>query len=413
METELDVKLNQDKLNLLFEMANLDERTLRIFVGWLAIVAGKGTIAKVAKLTGAAQNTVKAGMRQVNKQDPLPENGRLRKEGGGRKPIEFKHPEILEKIEEIVKDNSYGDPSKILFWTTLSLRDISEILVKSGYNVSYVTVGKLLEKLGYSKQQNQKMDQVGKPHPNRNDQFLFINNKAQENIEKDIPTISIDCKKKENIGNFKNSGKEYRKKGDPRRTLDHDFQIKELGHVAPYGVYVMNDNTGFINIGTSSDTSEFAVESIYRWWQSCGKNNFPDAKQLYITCDGGGSNGSRVRLWKYKLAEFAEKTGLEIHVSHFPPGTSKWNKIEHRMFCYISKSWEGKPLIDIQTVVNLISGTRTKSGLKINCVVDENIYERGIKVSDEEMASIDITQIGEFGQWNYVIRGFQNSQPIS
>ena len=413
METELDVKLNQDKLNLLFEMANLDERTLRIFVGWLAIVAGKGTIGKVAKLTGTAQNTVKAGMRQVNKQDPLPENGRLRKVGGGRKSIEFKHPEILEKIEEIVKDNSYGDPSKILFWTTLSLRDISEILVKSGYNVSYVTVGKLLEKLGYSKQQNQKMDQVGKPHPNRNDQFLFINNKAQENIEKDIPTISIDCKKKENIGNFKNSGKEYRKKGDPRRTLDHDFQIKELGHVAPYGVYVMNDNTGFINLGTSSDMSEFAVESIYRWWQSCGKNNFPDAKQLYITCDGGGSNGSRVRLWKYKLAEFAEKTGLEIHVSHFPPGTSKWNKIEHRMFCYISKSWEGKPLIDIQTVVNLISGTRTKSGLKINCVVDENIYERGIKVSDEEMASIDITPIGEFGQWNYVIRGFQNSQAIS
>ena len=289
------------------------------------------------------------------------------------------------------------------------MRDIAEKLGEFGYKTSYVTVGKILEELGYSKQQNQKMNQIGEPHPNRDNQFRFIEAQVSENINNGVPTISIDCKKKENIGNFKNSGKEYRKKGDPRKTLDHDFQIKELGHVAPYGVYVMNDNTGFINLGTSSDTSEFAVESIYRWWYSAGAKNFPDAKKLYITCDGGGSNGCRVRLWKYKLAELAEKTGLDIHVSHFPPGTSKWNKIEHRMFCYITKSWEGKPLIDIQTVVNLITGTRTKAGLKVNCVVDENIYERGIKVSDEEMASIDITPIGEFAQWNYAIHGFKQS----
>lgn len=413
MGIELTARLNEENIHLILEMIDFDERELRLFAGWLAVVSGKGTIGKVAEATGTAHNTVKAGIRQISKLEPLPENGRIRKEGGGRKSIESKHPEILEKIEEILKNNSYGDPSRILFWTNLSLRGISDILSDYGYNVSYVTVSRLLEELGYSKQQNQKMDQVGNPHPNRNEQFEFINTHAQDSINKGIPTISIDCKKKENIGNFKNSGKEYRKKGDPRRTLDHDFQIKELGHVAPYGVYVMNDNTGFINLGTSSDTSEFAVESIYRWWYSVGEKNFPDAKQLYITCDGGGSNGSRVRLWKYKLAELAEKTGLEITVSHFPPGTSKWNKIEHRMFCYISKNWEGKPLIDIQTVVNLISGTRTKSGLKINCVVDQNIYERGIKVTDAEMASIDITPIGEFGQWNYVIRGFRNSQTIS
>ena len=258
--------------------------------------------------------------------------------------------------------------------------------------------------MGYSKQVNQKMLQVGKPSPNRDEQFQYINDTAHEYLEVGDPVISVDTKKKENIGNFKNDGAEYRKNKDPRKVLDHDFPIPELGKVSPYGVYVLNNNTGFINLGTDHDTSEFAVESIYRWWTVLGQTAFPDAKRIYITCDGGGSNGSRNRLWKSELQDFSNRTGLEVQVSHYPPGTSKWNKVEHRMFCYISKNWQGQPLIDIETVVSLIASTTTKNGLEIECVVDENKYETGRKISDEELAEIALFPCEPFGNWNYIIK---------
>ncbi len=258
--------------------------------------------------------------------------------------------------------------------------------------------------MGYSKQVNQKMEQIGIPSPNRNEQFGFIDHTAHEYLENGEPVISVDTKKKENIGKFKNAGAEYRKEKDPRKVLDHDFPIPELGKVAPYGVYVLNNNTGFVNLGTSHDTSEFAVTSISCWWNAIGKNTFPDAKRIYITCDGGGSNGSRSRNWKYELQQIANDTGLEIMVSHYPPGTSKWNKVEHRMFCYISKNWQGQPLIDIETVISLISNTTTEKGLTITCQLDEKIYETGHKISDDELAKINIFPCETLEKWNYVIK---------
>ena len=288
-------------------------------------------------------------------------------------------------------------PDQHKFRLTLLLLD------KYTIKVSYRTVGDLLEQLGYSKQANQKMLQVGTPNPNRNEQFEYINNKVKEFIEAGDPVISVDTKKKENIGNFKNNGQEYRKKGDPRRVLDHDFPIPELGKVSPYGIYVINSNTGFVNLGTSHDTAEFAVESISRWWETIGKNTFPNSKRLMITCDCGGSNGCRLHLWKYQLAQFAKRTGLSIHVSHFPPGTSKWNKVEHKLFCYITKSWEGQPLVDVQTAVNLIGSTTTSTGLNVICKADYNDYPLAKKVSDEEYRSIQIDRINPFGDWNYII----------
>lgn len=296
---------------------------------------------------------------------------------------------------------------RVIHWTSLSLRKIAELLEGQGFKVSHPVVGKLLEEIGYSKQTNQKSLSVGEPHPNRDEQFQFINNKSLAFINNNIPVVSIDCKKKENIGNFKNNGSEYRLLKNPRQVLDHDFVLPDLGKVVPYGVYVINDNTGFINLGTSADTGEFAGESLTRWWVAIGKENF-NSNKLYVICDGGGSNGTRVRLWKYALALMAQRYDLEIHVSHLPPGTSKWNKIEHKLFCYISKNWQGIPLINIETVVNLISSTTTKNGLKVNCIVDKNIYTRGIKISDEVFQKIDLERIGEFGQWNYIIRGFKS-----
>lgn len=248
------------------------------------------------------------------------------------------------------------------------------------------------------------MEQTGIPSPDRNEQFEFIDRTAHGYLENGEPVISVDTKKKENIGNFKNAGAEYRRMKDPRKVLDHDFPVPELGKVAPYGVYVLNNNTGFVNLGTSHDTSEFAVTSISCWWNAVGKNAFPGAKRIYITCDGDGSNGSRSRNWKYELQQLSNDTGLEIMVSHYPPGTSKWNKIEHRMFCYISKNWQGHPLIDIETVISLISNTTTEKGLTITCQLDKKVYETGHKISDNELAEINIFPCETLGKWNYVIK---------
>jgi hypothetical protein len=283
------------------------------------------------------------------------------------------------------------------------LRKIAGELKSQGINVSHETVGKILKAMDYSKQSNQKMLQVGEPHPDRNAQFEHINKVAADYLKAGDPVISVDTKKKENIGNFKNNGQEYRKKKNPRKVLDHDFQLKELGKISPYGVYNLNHNTGFVNLGISHDTSEFAVESISRWWETVGKHTFPDSSKIYINCDSGGSNGFRVRMWKYQLQQFANRTGLTVEVSHFPRGTSKWNKVEHRLFCYISKNWQGKPLVDVHTAVNLIGSTKTTTGLEVICVRDDTQYELAKKVSDYDFNSIAIEKFHPFELWNYKI----------
>jgi hypothetical protein len=283
------------------------------------------------------------------------------------------------------------------------MRNLESALATKGYTVSDTTIAEILKMQGYSLQSNRKDLAIKSSHPDRNAQFEHINEQAKECILKGQPIISIDAKKKENIGNFKNNGVEYRKKGEPVQVLDHDFPIDDLGKATPYGIYDVIKNTGFVNVGISRDTAEFAVESIRKWWNLTGKKVYPDAKSIYITADSGGSNGWRVRLWKVKLQELANELGIDLIVSHFPSGTSKWNKIEHRLFSFISKNWRGKPLISLAVIVSLIGATTTEKGLTVECAVDRNIYEKGIKVSDEELAAVNIKPDAFHGEWNYTI----------
>ena len=386
----------------------LDEKQKRILYGIASEVLGHGGTAAVHEMTGASRNTITSGIKEADSSTAISPNNRnsyrIRKPGAGRKTAQEKNPGLYQKIEEIVKSSTYGSPMKVITWTTLSLRKIAAELAEYGYNVSQNIVSRALEQMGYSKQQNQKNLQVGEPHPDRDAQFRYIDEKASDFLKAGDPVISVDTKKKELIGNFKNNGTEYCKTKRPRQVLDHDFELKGLGKIAPYGVYVVNDNTGYVNLGTDHDTSEFAIESIARWWFDIGKNTFPNAKRIYINADGGGSNRPRGFQWKYQLQQLSNITGLEIHMSHFPPGTSKWNKIEHRLFCYITKNWEGKPLTDLVTVVNLISSTTTEKGLKVNCVVDYNKYELNKKITEDQVEAINIESCDQFGNWNYIIR---------
>ena len=381
----------------------LDEKQRRLFLASCANSIGRGGLKQVSEISGVSKNTILKGQKElkigINEDDK-----RIRKSGGGRKKSTEINPKLYEWIDALVSAETYGDPENPLLWTTKSLRKIQEaILAEHQVYVSHSTVAVILTELGYSLQSNQKMLQKGEPHPDRNAQFEHINTTAKSFLEKGQPVISVDTKKKEKIGNFKNNGQEYRKTKDPRKVLDHDFPIKELGKVAPYGVYVLNDNTAFVNLGTSHDTAEFAVESISRWWETTGKNTFPDATDLMINCDSGGSNGYRNRLWKAQLQEFATRTGITLTVAHFPPGTSKWNKIEHRLFCYISANWKGKPLDSIETVINLISNTTTTKGLTVICQKDDNIYPLAQKVSDEVYEALCIENIPPMENWNYII----------
>jgi len=380
----------------------LNERLLRQFLANEAMSYGRGGVTVVSRISGVSRTTITAGMNEMRNGDSV--KGTVRRSGGGRKLVETKYPDIKEKIRKIVDGKTYGDPMRVLSYTTESFRKIAaELLEKYGITINYVTIGDILDSMGYSKQANQKMLQKGEPHPDRNVQFEYINAVATDYLEAGEPVISVDTKKKENIGNFKNNGQEYRQTKNPRKVLDHDFPIEELGKIAPYGVYNVNNNVGFVNVGTSRDTSEFAVESISRWWGTVGKHSFPHAAKLYITADCGGGNGNRARMWKYQLQQFANHTGLEIHVSHYPPGTSKWNKVEHRLFCYISKNWQGKPLVDVQTAIELIGSTKTTTGLHVICVRDDTEYELAKKVSDVDYESIVLLDIPPFIAWNYRI----------
>jgi len=378
----------------------LDERQARLFLALEATALGRGGVKLVHEISGVSQTTIIRGKRELE-ENITPDDRRIRKPGGGRRKLTQKYDDIKNSIERIVADKTYGNPENPLTWTTKSLRNITEQLAEAGYEIKHDTVGKILKELGYSLQQNKKMLQLGESHPDRNEQFEFISRKSGEFIRQNQPVISVDTKKKELIGNFVNKGAEYNRKKEPTKVLDHDFPIKELGKVAPFGIYDIDRNEGFVNLGISHDTAEFAVESILRWWQTLGANTYPSASKLYVNCDSGGSNGYRRKLWKKQLQEFANITGLETHISHFPPGTSKWNKIEHRMFCFIAKNWRGKPLITVETVINLISSTTTSKGLKIICVEDNNCYELGTIVTDEELAALNIVRDCFHGEWNY------------
>lgn len=385
----------------------LDEAQRRLMLGQMAIKAGCfGAVAMLSRLTGVAFRTIKRGIEEVQSGKDF--DGPVRMEGGGRKSVESKYPDILDHVQKILDEATYGSPESGRKWTSLSHQKIAdELESRFGISISANTAGRLIEKLGYSKQANKKMNQVGDPHPDRDAQFQYLNEQSKEFLNAGEPVISVDTKKKENIGNFKNNGQEYRQSRDPRFVLDHDFPIPELGKVSPYGVYLLNDNIGFVNLGMSSDTSEFAVESIRRWLKEIGFIRFPGMKRLLIHADCGGSNRANGRLWRMNLAKLAEETGIEIHVIHLPPGASKWNKVEHRLFSYITLNWQGKPLADVQCVINLIRSTTTKTGLSVRCQPDWNQYATGLKVSDEELSLIDIQYTGPHIGWSYIIRGFK------
>ncbi len=392
----------------------LDESQKRKFLASEAILLGRGGIQEISAISGIHRNTIATGIKELNNPSNIAESTdtekrRVRAKGGGRKPITETQPGIKEAIDRLVAHESYGDQMAPLRWTTKSLRKLQEELTAEGFTVGYDKVGDLLKELGFSLQQNQKMKQVGEESPDRNKQFEHINSTAKHYMESGNPVISIDCKKRENIGNFKNGGAEYQPVKAPLKVLDHDFPLPELGKAAPYGVYEITKNEGFVNVGISSDTAQFAVNSIRMWWHQMGKDRYPNADALYITADGGGSNGSRCKLFKVELQKLSNELGIPIEVSHFPPGTSKWNKIEHRLFSQISKNWRGKPLETLETIVNLIASTTTVTGLKVTCTVDKNIYERGIKVSDEELEGINIQRNEFCGNWNYTISPVVNA----
>ena len=386
----------------------LDEDQKRKFLASEAISLGRGGIQEISAISGVHRNTIAAGVKELNNPSAKQyesggEKRRIRAKGAGRKPITVTQPGIKEALERLVDPETYGDPMNPLRWTTKSLRNLQKELQAEGFTIGHDKVGDLLKELGYSLQQNQKKKQVGAESPDRDAQFKHINDTAKQYMEAGDPVISIDCKKKENIGNFKNGGAEYRPKKDPVSVLDHDYPIPELGKAAPYGVYDIATNEGFVNVGISADTAQFAVNSIRMWWLQMGMEQYPNAYALYITADGGGSNGSRCKLFKIELQKLADELDMPIEVSHFPPGTSKWNKVEHRLFSQISKNWRGRPLETLETIVELISSTTTNTGLKVRCAVDRNIYPRGIKVSDEELAGVNIIKNEFCGNWNYTI----------
>ena len=381
--------------------SKLDERGRRLFAAAEVEAAGYGGLAVVARITRLARSTINRGQDDLDT-EPLPE-GQVRRAGGGRLALSEKDPTLVDDLRRLVEPATLGDPMRPLIWVSKSLDKLATELIAMGHQIGPDTVRAELDKLEFSRQGNRKADE-GSRHPDRNAQFEHINTKVIAAHWAGQPVISVDTKKKELVGNYKNGGTDYRPKGNPRRVKVHDFEDKEKGKVSPYGVLDLGANAGFVNVGITSDTAEFAVASIRRWHDRMGSERYPEASELTITADGGGSNGSRVRLWKVELQKLADETGLVIHVHHYPPGTSKWNKIEHRMFCHITQNWRGHPLTDRLTVVELIGATTTKTGLKVECALDERTYEKGIKVSDAEMEALDITGDAFHPEWNYTIR---------
>lgn len=380
---------------------HLNERARRLLAASEAHAAGHGGVTAVAEVTGVARSTIGRGLAELRSEEGAVSR-RIRRPGGGRKPKVETEPGLLDALAELVQSAIRGDPEAALLWVSKSQRHLARALAERGFTASQKLVGRLLRRLGFSLQANRKTRE-GASHPDRNAQFEHINAQINAFQAAGQPTISVDTKKKELVGDFKNGGRELRPKGDPEPVRVHDFMLPELGKVAPYGVYDIAANAGWINLGITSDTAAFAVESIRRWWCELGQSRYRSANRILITADCGGSNGARVRLWKTQLQMLADQTGLSITVAHLPPGTSKWNRIEHRLFAFITQNWRGKPLVTHQAIVQLIASTTTEKGLTVQCRLDESTYDKGIKVSDAEMASLNIAPADFHGEWNYTI----------
>lgn len=381
---------------------HLDERGRRLWAAAEAQAIGRGGLKIVHEVTGMSRSVISDGIGELVGERQFPE-GRVRRAGAGRKFLKASDTSLLDDLRTLVESSTMGDPESPLLWTTQSLRSLAAHLQAKGHKIGHVTVGTLLSEQGYSLQGNRKTLE-GMSHPDRDAQFQFIAERVKANEEQGQPVISVDTKKKELVGLYKNAGRSYRPRGEPVAVKVHDFADKELGKVAPYGVYDLKHNEAWVNIGTDHDTSAFAVESIRRWWFMMGKARYPEATRLLITADSGGSNGARVRLWKTELQKLANETGLEIHVSHFPPGTSKWNKIEHRLFSAISLNWRGQPLINHEVIISLIEATTTKTGLKVHAALDTNNYPKGIKVNDADFKALNHHPEPFHGEWNYTIK---------
>lgn len=382
----------------------LDERARRRWLATEARELGWGGISTVSQATGVSRTTITAGLRELEEADSIGETTeRIRRPGGGRKRLVALDPDLLYALELLIEPLTRGDPESPLRWTCKSTRRLAKELTDRQHPVSASTVAALLHEAGYSLQANRKTRE-GQQHPDRNAQFDYINKRVRSFQKRQQPAVSVDTKKKELVGDFKNGGREWRRKGEPEQVRVHDFQDKTLGKAIPYGVYDILNNQGWVSVGIDHDTAEFAANSIKRWWREMGSKRFPRATELLITADGGGSNSHRSRLWKIVLQRLANQIRLPLTICHFPPGTSKWNKIEHRLFCFITQNWRGQPLLSHQTIVNLIGSTTTQAGLKVRAALDTKTYETGIKISDADIERLKLTRHRFHGEWNYTIR---------
>ena len=393
------------KARLLRLWPQLNERSRRLTAATEAVQIGFGGITHVSRICGLSRMTIMRGIREL-KTKPLPAD-RIRRPGGGRSNIQKRDPEIIKMIERLIDPSTRGDPESPIRWTCKSTRAIARIMKARKHPVSYVSIANLLKRMGFSLQSNRKTEE-GNDHKDRDKQFRHINEQVTSMMKNGQPVVSVDTKKKELVGNYANSGKNWRPTKSPKKVQGHDFPKPEVPRAYPYGIYDIKKNRGFVNVGTDHDTGEFAVASIKGWWRHEGRRLYPNSTRILITADGGGSNGYRLRLWKLELQKFADWSGREIMVCHFPPGTSKWNKIEHRLFSFISSNWRGQPLQDYETIVNLISNTTTTKGLKVTCRLDHNKYVTGRKIHKNEMELVNIKRNDFHGEWNYIISPNRN-----
>ena len=401
MTTQTTIATIQTKFRALSPI--MDERLRRRWAAAEANSLGRGGISLVAQATGLSRTTIHSGIAELRTDTAEAESSRIRRPGAGRPRLCQQDPRLVHDLEALLESSTRGDPQSPLLWTCKSTRNLAEELVHQGHPLSHDSVSRLLDELGYSLQANRKTRE-GKEHPDRDAQFKYINRRVRQFQRRGQPVVSVDTKKKELLGDFKQSGREWRPEGSPEEVRTHDFRDKELGIGIPYGVYDLTRNNGWVSVGIDHDTAEFATETVRRWWTQMGVLAYPDAEALLITADGGGSNSSRTRLWKVCLQELADELALSISVCHFPPGTSKWNKIEHRMFCHITENWRSRPLLSRAVIVNLIGGTTTRTGLHIKAELDTGHYPTKIKVTDEELATVRIKRAKFHGNWNYTIK---------
>ena len=396
--------MSNDAISLRLKFASvwplLDERSRRLMAASEAVSLGYGGISQIRRASGLSRKAIANGIREIAEGTALP--GRIRRPGAGRKSITESDPKMLASLERLIEPETRGDPESPLRWVCKSTRNLATQLTRQKHPVCHVKVSQLLHSQGYSLQSNRKTEE-GADHPDRDAQFRHINAQVKRALKAEMPVISVDTKKKELLGNYKNDGRQWLPAKKPVKVNGHDFPAPDIPRAYPYGIYDLGRNTGFVNIGTDHDTGAFAVASIRGWWRSEGKSLYPQTRQLLITADSGGSNGSRLRLWKLELQKLADETGLSISVCHFPPGTSKWNKIEHRLFSFISSNWRGEPLRDYETIVNLISRTTTAKGLQVTCRLDRRKYPTGRKVTNEEIKRVNLKQDKFHGEWNYTI----------